>query len=202
MLLRNAARRLFIVGIRPFSSKSGGVLVVSIGNPEPQYKNTRHNVGHWILEELHKSNFPVEFGPWKDNETFGGAVSFSKDGLVVLVRSLGSYMNTQGKPVSKIVQSYAKEKTLLVVHDDLQKDVGRLQVRLPGTSARGHNGLKSIDQSIGKLYSKVSIGIGRPDKKPNVTDYVLSKFTLSEQAQLEKTVEGLGNIIHDIATRE
>lgn len=178
------------IGCRLLCTRPGGILVVSIGNPEPQYKDTRHNVGHWIINELHKNNVPVVYGPWVDDKAFGGAISTSSDGNVVLARSIGSYMNIQGKPVSKIVQRYGKDKTLLVVHDELQKDLGRLQLRGPGTSARGHNGLKSIDSTIGNQYTKLSVGIGRPDKgQKDVSDYVLSKFTTSEKSELEQVVE-------------
>lgn len=208
--MRAAKKRMYIckvssygkvirIGYRLLSTRPGGVLVVSIGNPEPQYKDTRHNVGHWIINELHRNNVPIEYGPWADDKTFGGEISTSSDGNVVLARSIGSYMNTQGKPVSKITQRYGKDKTLLVVHDELQKDLGKLQLRGPGTSARGHNGLKSIDSAMGNKYTKLSVGIGRPNKgQKEVSDYVLSKFTTSERAELEKVLEKASVLVSQV----
>jgi PTH1 family peptidyl-tRNA hydrolase len=191
------------LGCRLLSTRPGGVLVVSIGNPEPQYKDTRHNVGHWIVKELHRNNVPVQYGPWTDDKAFGGEISTSSDGNIILARSIGSYMNTQGKPVAKILQRYGKDKTLLVVHDELQKELGKLQFRGPGTSARGHNGLKSIDNAIGNQYTKLSVGIGRPDKgQKDVSDYVLSKFSTSERAELEKVLEKASVLVSQVMNED
>lgn len=113
---------------------------------------------------------------------------------------MGSLMNIQGVPVRNIVKLLGKDKTVLVVHDELQKDIGTVQLRGPGTSARGHNGLKSIDNVLGKGYHKLSVGIGRPvSGKKSVSDYVLSKFTVTELAQLEEVIEKAANIVKRVS---
>ncbi|KAI5950423.1 hypothetical protein CANMA_005351 [Candida margitis] len=96
-------------------------------------------------------------------------------------------MNLQGRAIRKHFQQFHKKSSLIVLHDDLERELGKIQIRKPGTSSRGHNGLKSIDGMYKNKYSKIAIGIGRPSSK-TVTDYVLSKFDAKEQEVLNLVV--------------
>lgn len=89
-------------------------------------------------------------------------------------------MNLSGKPVSSIWTKYKQKHdnpALVIVHDELQIPLGKIQVRRQNTSARGHNGLRSIDLVMGNKYVKIAVGIGRPETKDEASNYVLSKFT-------------------------
>ena len=145
------------------------LFICSIGNPEPEYKGTRHNVGHRVMDQLIHVY-------WKDHLYQKGSYFYSRKYLnLVLFKSDATLMNIQGKTVAKHFQQFHKQSHLIILHDDLERDLGKFQFRKPGTSSRGHNGLKSIDGVYKNKYSKIAIGIGRPTSK-NVVNYVLLKF--------------------------
>lgn len=169
--------------------QSPSLLVTSIGNPEPRYSNTRHNVGHWIIDQLLRS-YPDMFRESELNSHQRLGVfweSISNSPSVTLFKSTNSYMNLQGTPVSKVWNQFRKSEqrrgnfpVLVVIHDELQMPLGKIQLRKQGTSARGHNGLRSIDLAIGRTYTKISIGIGKPVRQ-DVAEYVLSPFEKNEK---------------------
>lgn len=174
------------------------VVILSIGNPLPEYNGTRHSVGHYILEQIRALlNFPAFSKDTVETSRLDSPklqnANSSKDEHfhnVLLARSTNSYMNLQGRPVLKFWQNYRKKNpnaSLVIVHDELQIPLGKIQVRRRNTSARGHNGLRSIDQSMGNEYTKIAVGIGKPEKG-SVSDYVLLKFSRSEMEILEETV--------------
>lgn len=188
--------------LRYYSSlPSSKVIVASIGNPSPQYDGTRHSVGHWILDVV-RENY------WTDFTKFSGSggidTAYSSEGNhqnVLLAKSVKSYMNLQGKPISKLWQKYSKNNPcLVVIHDELQIPLGKVQIRRRNTSARGHNGLRSIDKAMGNDYSKIAIGIGKPAAKHLVSDYVLSKFTKSELEILrEVTIPRVVEVLEEMS---
>lgn len=175
--------RLLSWGPRHYSSlPASSVIVASIGNPSPQYNGTRHSVGHWILDQV-REKYWSEFANFSGSGGIEIAAASSGDhNNVLLAKSVKSYMNLQGKPISKLWQKYNRNNAcLVVVHDELQLPVGKVQIRRRNTSARGHNGLRSIDGAMGNDYSKIAIGIGKPAAKHIlVSDYVLSKFSKDE----------------------
>lgn len=168
------------------------LMIASIGNPEPQYQGTRHNVGHWALDEL-ITNHWTSFNQFQNHKNIPDGVysTSSVGGLsdVFLFKSIYSFMNLQGAPVSKTwqkVSNYQKatrSPALVVLHDELQVPFGKFQIRKQLSSARGHNGLRSIDSLMGGGYTKISIGIGKPTAK-DLSNYVLSPFTPLEQEVL------------------
>lgn len=191
---KGLARNDNLIYIRTLASSARNemtpsLLVTSIGNPEPRYSNTRHNVGHWIIDQIVRS-YPDMFRESGINYNGGLGVfweSTSNSPNITLFKSTNSYMNLQGSPVSKVWNQYRKSEQshgnvpfLVVIHDELQMPLGKIQLRKQGTSARGHNGLRSIDLAIGKTYTKISIGIGKPVGQ-DVAEYVLSPFEKNEK---------------------
>lgn len=188
LLLVRAAPRL----LRNYSAQAIPlVLVVGIGNPVPAYDGTRHSVGHLVLDEMVNSYW-TEFGPFREsklNPQFHSSKSVVGDHTNVhLAKSHTSYMNVSGGPVSKLWKKFQQHQknqpAMVVVHDELQVPLGKIQIRRRNTSARGHNGLRSIDQTMGSGYIKLAIGIGKPPATMLVSDFVLSKFKPDEKAIL------------------
>lgn len=148
------------------------LFIASIGNPEPEYCLTRHNVGHEFMNQLILIH-------WKDHIYKDGNYYRSrKFPEVVLYKSNETLMNLQGKFVARHYNRFSLSK-LVVFHDELQVKLGKYQIRVEGTSARGHNGLKSVNQYVpSNKYTKFSIGIGKPIGE--VSKYVLLKFNQEE----------------------
>jgi PTH1 family peptidyl-tRNA hydrolase len=101
-----------------------------------------------------------------------------------------TFMNLSGKAIPFLLKKGIKPEEILVIHDELEKPFGKCNIRWDG-SARGHNGLRSIDSIIGKDYWRLRFGIGRPEDKSEVGDYVLSPFTTDQE-------DLLGGLIEDV----
>jgi peptidyl-tRNA hydrolase, PTH1 family len=150
------------------------LLVAGLGNPGREYERTRHNVGWMVLDELARRHG----GSWRSK--FSGSLAEVRLGdkrLAFLKPE--TYMNESGRSVGTAIRFFKTDPvTLLVVHDDVDLDPGRLQARLGGGLA-GHNGLRSLAQHLGSQeFLRLRVGIGRPargDRRP-VSDYVLSPF--------------------------
>lgn len=157
-------------------------LIVGLGNPGDKYSYTKHNIGFLIISKL------AERYKIKSSYKFDGLVGdFFLTGNKVLLFEPMKYMNKSGEPIYKIMDYYDIEADeLLVVHDDLDLDFGQLRFKRNGSSG-GHNGIKSIINSLGtKDFKRLKVGIGRPPEYLSVPDYVLTKFTAEEKELLEK----------------
>jgi PTH1 family peptidyl-tRNA hydrolase len=150
------------------------LLVAGLGNPGREYERTRHNVGWLVVDEL-AGRFAGSF-----RSKFSGRLAEVRlaDLRLALLKP-ETYMNDSGRSVAPAARFFkALPEDVLVVHDDVDLEEGRLQVRLGGGLA-GHNGLRSIAQALGTPdFLRVRIGVGRPrrgDPRP-VADYVLSPF--------------------------
>ncbi|MFH0701955.1 MAG: aminoacyl-tRNA hydrolase [bacterium] len=169
-------------------------LIVGLGNPGNEYKNTRHNVGFMVINELSiKYNINGKFYP-KFNAIIGKGTICNKEILIV---QPVTYMNLSGQAVLSILNWYKIDPNkLFVVFDDINLNLGKIRFR-PSGSHGGHNGIKSIINSLGnfKDFSRLKIGIG-PDPGGNLRhSYVLEKFTEPEKKLLNKIfflcVEGI-----------
>jgi PTH1 family peptidyl-tRNA hydrolase len=149
-------------------------LVAGLGNPGREYERTRHNIGWRVADELarrHDGSF---------RSKFSGQIAEVRVGerkLALLKPE--TYMNVSGQSVAAASRFFkVAPEALLVVHDDVDLEPGRLQIRLGGGLA-GHNGLRSISSTVGtQEFLRLRIGVGRPgrgDRRP-VADYVLSEF--------------------------
>jgi PTH1 family peptidyl-tRNA hydrolase len=156
------------------SASTLDLLVAGLGNPGREHARDRHNAGWMVVDELvrrHGGSFRAKFS---------GRLAESRLGEArIALLEPETYMNESGRSIAAAARFFkVAPEDVLVVHDDVDLDVGRLQARLGGGLA-GHNGLRSIAQALGtQEFLRVRIGIGRPergDRRP-VSDYVLSPF--------------------------
>ena len=166
---------------RADSGSSLDLLVVGLGNPGREYANNRHNVGRMIVDELARRHG----GTWKDKFS-GQLAEIRVDGHKIALLKPETYMNASGGPVGAAARFFKVEpESVLVVHDEGDFDLGRLQARLGGGLA-GHNGLRSIAQHLKTQdFLRLRVGVGRPergDPRP-LADYVLSDFEPADDAE-------------------
>lgn len=179
-------------------------LVVGLGNPGTGYAATRHNVGYMVADVLAARIAAASGGgSWKKH-TSGRAdvVEGRLAGERVVLGRARSYMNDSGGPVSTLTSFYDVEPDrLVVIHDELDIDFGMLRVKLGGGD-NGHNGLKSIRQSIGSgEFFRVRVGIGRPPGRQSVHDFVLKPYSATERKDLPTFLEEAGDAIESLTTR-
>ena len=159
-------------------------LIVGLGNPEPKYDRTRHNIGFAAVDELAK----VWNMPLKENKRFQGLFAEGVAGgqKVRLLKPL-TYMNRSGQAVRAVTDWYKiAPSSVLVVYDDMDLPVGKLRMRLSG-SAGGHNGMKSIIAHLGvKDFPRLRIGIGKSNGEDQTISHVLGKFAPNESKTIEE----------------
>ena len=154
--------------------------IVGLGNPDKKYNNTRHNIGKDWLKELSKA-YEINF---ITKTKFEAEIGESHNGTILWVIP-NNYVNNSGRTLFKIIKSSnLKPENCLILHDDLDLDIGSLRLKDSGGHG-GHNGLKDISNKIGSLkFLRLRIGIGHPGSKDEVTNWVLNKFTPNEKKQL------------------
>jgi PTH1 family peptidyl-tRNA hydrolase len=162
------------------SASTLDLLVAGLGNPGREYERTRHNAGWMVLDELARRHG----GSWRSK--FSGSLAEVRLGdLRLALLKPETYMNDSGRSVGGAVRFFkVAPEQVLVVHDDVDLEAGRLQARAGGGLA-GHNGLRSLAQHLGSQdFLRLRIGVGRPgrgDPRP-VADWVLSPFAPEEDA--------------------
>ena len=160
-------------------------VVVGLGNPGPEYRDTRHNIGQRVADQLarqlKKSWHPdsralVARGTWRGDTLY-------------LVKPQ-SFMNVSGPVVRHALQAFgAAPEDLVLVYDDIDMVLGKVRTRLKG-SAGGHNGVQSVIDALGtEAIRRVKIGIGRPEHKAQVPDHVLTTFEPEEEAIVAAAVD-------------
>ena len=157
-------------------------MIVGLGNPGKEYTHTRHNVGFRVTDLL-AEGLHVR----SDRLTMKALTRFvdTKNGRVLLVQPQ-TYMNLSGAAVSALASYYKiKPERILVIFDDISLPVGRIRIRRDG-SVGGHNGIKSIIQSLGTdKFPRVKVGVGaKPHPDYDLADWVLSKFSAQEEKDL------------------
>ncbi|HIP55315.1 MAG TPA: aminoacyl-tRNA hydrolase [Sulfurimonas autotrophica] len=174
------------------------MLIVGLGNPGTDYKDTRHNIGFMVIDELIRrhnaqklsfSSFSGELYKFQD-------LSSSLDNHFLL-KPL-TYMNLSGQSVVKVKQFY-KIDDVVVIHDDLDLPFGALRLKKGGGHG-GHNGLKSIDATISREYIRIRIGIGKPEHKGEVASYVLSPFHETEEKCLKELIVKASDAVEFLLT--
>ena len=161
--------------------------MVGLGNPGPDYAETRHNIGVRVVELLAARAGGGRFSKHKSNaDVLEGRLA----GRRVILAVPRTYMNVSGGPVAGLLRYYGVTPTdLVVVHDDLDLGFGVVRLKQGGGEG-GHNGLRSISASIGtKDYLRVRFGIGRPPGRQDPADYVLKRFSGAERKELEFAVD-------------
>jgi PTH1 family peptidyl-tRNA hydrolase len=167
------------------------ILLVGLGNPGDKYSKNRHNIGFMLIDKLVDELKATDIS----KSTFRGQLYKTKDFL--LLKPL-TYMNLSGESV-KSVADYFKIEDIVVFHDELDIPLGSIRIKNGGSSG-GHNGLKSIDAHIGADYDRVRLGIGRPEFKSDVTNYVLGDFAKSELECLNRVIKTATLIAKDTLT--
>ena len=163
------------------------LLLVGLGNPSPDNENNRHNIGFKIIDAINQ-----KFSLSKQKPKFKGLLTTGKIGetKVYAIKPL-TFMNNSGICIRELIEYFKiNSEDVIVFHDDLDINFGKIKAKFGGSSA-GHNGIESIDKFIGKDYSRVRIGIGKPNGKANVVDHVLKDFDEEEKLELENIT---GNI--------
>jgi PTH1 family peptidyl-tRNA hydrolase len=172
------------------------LLVAGLGNPGREYAATRHNVGFLVADELARRLD----GSWRAK--FSGELAEVRlDGLRLALLKPQTFMNESGRSVGAAVRFFKVEpEGLIVVHDEVDLEPGRLQVRLGGGLA-GHNGLRSVAQHVGTPdFARLRIGVGRPergDPRP-VADFVLSEFP--PELDVESLVARAADAVETVAS--
>jgi PTH1 family peptidyl-tRNA hydrolase len=186
------------------SASTLDLLVVGLGNPGREHVHDRHNVGWMVVDELarrHDGSFKSKFS--------GQLAEVRVDGLKLALLKPETYMNLSGSSLAAAARFFKlPTEQIAVVHDDVDLDPDRIQVRLGGGLA-GHNGLRSVRQSLGSAdFLRTRIGVGRPgrsDRRP-VADYVLSPFAAEDDvdtlvSRAADAVETLARDGLDVAQR-
>ena len=168
------------------------LLFVGLGNPTPDSENNRHNVGFKIIDSINK-----KFGLSKQKPKFKGLLTTGniESKKIYAIKPL-TFMNNSGTAIKELIDYFKIDaKDVFVFHDDMDIDFGKIKAKFGGSSA-GHNGIESIDKFIGKDYSRVRIGIGKPKSEIDTADYVLQNFDDDESVKIEKISK---NIIDSIS---
>jgi peptidyl-tRNA hydrolase, PTH1 family len=157
------------------------VLVAGLGNPGPRHERDRHNVGWMVIDEIARRR-EASF-----KSKFNGKIGETRlDGSRIALLKPETYMNESGRSIAAAARYFkVTPEDVLVVHDDVDLDVGRLQARAGGGLA-GHNGLRSIATALGTAeFLRLRIGVGRPRRGDprDVADYVLSPFEAHEDRE-------------------
>ena len=163
------------------------LLFVGLGNPTPDSENNRHNVGFKIIDSINK-----KFGLSKQKPKFKGLLTTGNvaEQKVYAIKPL-TFMNNSGICIRELIEYFKIDaENVIVFHDDLDVEFGKIKAKFGGSSA-GHNGIASIDKFIGKEYSRVRIGIGKPENKISVSDYVLNDFNEDEQVHLDSITSNI-----------
>tara|TARA_B100001778_G_scaffold147258_1_gene121207 strand:- start:586 stop:1173 length:588 start_codon:yes stop_codon:yes gene_type:complete len=176
-------------------------LFIGLGNPGERFSKNRHNIGFMVIDYIaEKNNFPKFINK---NCSFFSSESFNGKKLILLKPN--TFMNNSGISAFKIKSFYnIKNENIYVFHDEIDLEASRIKVKTAGGN-NGHNGLKSLDDHIGKDYHRIRIGVGRPksvDKYSNnekVSKWVLSDFSKKEKNEwVNSTLEKISNCFEDL----
>ena len=163
------------------------MLLVGLGNPTPDSNDNRHNVGFKIIDAIN-----VKFGLSKQKPKFKGLLTTGNisNKKVYAIKPL-TFMNNSGICIRELIEYFKIDpENVIVFHDDLDVDFRKVKAKFGGSSA-GHNGIESIDKFIGKDYTRVRVGIGKPEKKIEVSDFVLTNFSEEEKEELGKVIQNI-----------
>ena len=165
------------------------ILLVGLGNPTPDSENNRHNIGFKIIDSINK-----KFSLSKQKPKFKGLLTTGNiEGKKVYAIKPLTFMNNSGICIRELLEYFKIDVgDVIVFHDDLDVEFGKIKTKFGGSSA-GHNGIESIDKFIGKDYSRVRIGIGKPVGKIEISDYVLQNFNEDEIVGIDSILDHINN---------
>ncbi len=170
-------------------------LFVGLGNPGSQYENTRHNIGFRVIDKL------VDDFSTRDisKTSFQGKLNRASNSLFLKPTT---FVNLSGKSVQSVKNFFKIDlEDVIVIHDDIDLPFGAVRFKKGGGHG-GHNGLKSIDNHITKEYLRVRVGVGKPEHKSQVVDYVLHDFNDDETKVLDKLIIHVAEACKVLVTQE
>ena len=174
------------------------MLFVGLGNPNPNNSNNRHNVGFLVIDAINQ-----KFKLSKQKPKFKGLLTTGKidEQKVFAIKPL-TFMNSSGVCIKELIDYFKIDvKNVFVFHDDMDIDLGKVKVKFGGCIA-GHNGIDSIDKNIGKSYSRVRIGIGRPKNNSTGADHVLDNFSKEEKMDVEEITKNITDSLSILISKD
>jgi PTH1 family peptidyl-tRNA hydrolase len=167
------------------------LLIAGLGNPGQRYRANRHNLGFLVADEIVRRH---GFGPWR--QRFQAEVAEGRlAGQKVLCLKPQTFMNRSGQSIGEALNFFKlAPDALYVLHDEIDLAPGKLRVKCGGGPG-GHNGLRSIDDHIGRDYWRVRLGVGHPGDKDLVHGYVLHDFAKQDQVWLEQLIGAVADEI-------
>jgi len=163
------------------------LLLVGLGNPNPNNSNNRHNIGFLVIDAINQ-----KFKLSKQKPKFKGLLTTGNidEQKIYAIKPL-TFMNSSGICIKELIDYFKIDvKNVFVFHDDMDIDIGKVKAKFGGSSA-GHNGIESIDKNIGKHYSRIRIGIGRPKQNSTGADHVLDNFSSDEIQDVESVTKNI-----------
>jgi len=169
-------------------------LITGLGNPGSKYELTRHNIGFLVIDEITKN---LSLKTSINKSTFISELVKSSDTLFAKPQT---FMNNSGQSIEAISSYYnIVNEDIIVIHDDIDLPFGSVKFKIGGGHG-GHNGLRSTDAHIGKDYIRIRIGVGKPEHKNDVANYVLSNFSKEEFSALSDIISHVIKAINALKT--
>ncbi len=170
-------------------------LIVGLGNIGEKYQLTRHNVGFMVIDEITKNLSTSNIQKSNFHSTL-------EKSAYDLYSKPTTFMNNSGMAVQAIKEYYKLGiEDIIVIHDDIDLPFGTVKFKIGGGHG-GHNGLRSIDAHIGKEYIRVRIGVGKPQDKSDVANYVLNNFSKEELNKLQDIIPHIINAIKALKSED
>lgn len=170
-------------------------LIIGLGNPENEYSNTRHNMGFDTINEIAKKN-NINITKSKFNGLY--EIGIIQEEKVILLKPQ-TYMNLSGQAIKKAIEFYnIEQENIIVIYDDIDTEKGNIRIRKKG-GAGSHNGMKSVVQELNTSeFIRIRVGIGQPEFKNDMINYVLGKIPEEEQQVLKTGVKKAADAIEEI----
>jgi PTH1 family peptidyl-tRNA hydrolase len=174
-------------------------LIVGLGNPGPDYEQTRHNAGFWFVDELAR-RFHGQFR--LENKFSGEVCKLRIAGSDIWLIKPTTFMNRSGQAVRQISNFYKISlEAILVAHDELDLEPGTIRLKRGGGHG-GHNGLRDISSHLGKDFMRLRIGIGHPGSKEQVVNFVLARAGKADQQLIDECIDDAVRHVEDIISGE
>lgn len=168
------------------AQEAGITLIAGLGNPGPQYDQTRHNAGFWFVDELARRHG----GQFRQESKFSGEVCrINVQGQELWLLKPATFMNRSGQSLKQFSGFYKLAiEQILVVHDEIDLPPGVVRLKRGGGHG-GNNGLRDVIAHLGKAFWRLRIGVGHPGNKDHVVDYVLGRPSKSDQSAIEACID-------------